>query len=197
MTELHPLVRAAGEGRLPEWARAGESRRAHMARVAELMDAWARRAGKGEDEAVRWRAAAWLHDALRDEEEAKLRPWAAQGYPALGDLPELLLHGPAVAFRLREEGVRDGELLDALAFHTVGHPELGELGRALYVADFLDPERPFRREWREELGTRMPAELDAVTLEVLGARIVHLVEARHPIRPETAAFWNSMPGERL
>jgi hypothetical protein len=37
----------------------------------------------------------------------------------------------------------------------------------------------------------MPAEMDEVLLEVLGARLQHLVEVRKTIRPETAAFWSA------
>lgn len=181
------LLRAAARGELPEWSRMGPPRREHVARVVALMDEWAGALGLPEDERIRWRAAGWLHDALREAGPDELRP----GLPgALCDLPPLLLHGPAAAERIAGEG--DREVADAVRYHTIGHPGLGRIGKALYLADFLEPGRDFSREWRTELRARMPHEMDAVLREVLGARIRHLIDERNPIRPETAAFWSTL-----
>jgi len=68
----HPPVSAAAAGRLPRWAAAGEERRAHMARVAALLEAWARDLGLGNRDILRWRAAGYLHDALRDASPRRL-----------------------------------------------------------------------------------------------------------------------------
>lgn len=182
-------VRAAARGELPRWARMSAERRAHAARVAALMDEWAAALGLPADERLRWRAAGWLHDALRDAEPAGLRPRLPERFR---DFPDPLLHGPAAAERL--DGEADAELLDAVRYHTVGHASLGRLGRALYLADFLEPGRDFRPEWRAGLRARMPAGMDAVLAEVIGARIRHLLDERRPIRPETVAFWNAVVG---
>lgn len=186
---LPPLVAAAARGELPAWARAGAARREHIARVAALMDEWARGLGLPEEERARWRAAAWLHDALREAPPEELRPLVPEEFR---HLPGPLLHGPAVAARIAGEA--DASLQDAVRFHTVGHPRLDRLGRALYLADFLEPGRDFSREWCAELRARMPGELDAVLLEVVAARIRHLLERRKPIRPETASFWSALTG---
>lgn len=182
-------VAEAAEGSLPAWARADGPRREHMERVARLMEEWARESGLPDDQVVRWQAAAYLHDALRDAPPEELRPRVP---PELADLPPRCLHGPAAAERLRVDGVADGELLKAVAYHTLGHPDLGGLGRALYAADFLEPGRDLRNEWRAGLRDRLPADLDAVVREVLGARIVHLVEKGSALRPETVGFWNAL-----
>jgi 2-amino-4-hydroxy-6-hydroxymethyldihydropteridine diphosphokinase len=188
----HPLVEDAARGRLPSWAEASEARRAHMARVAALMGEWSEDLGLPEVERQRWLAAAWLHDALRDAEPDTLR---SRVPPTMQGFPGPLLHGPAVAERLRMEGVHDGELLLALAYHTLGHPGLGRLGQALYAADFLEPGRDLLNDWRGALRAKMPEELDAVVRELVAARIVHLVERGSPMRPETVAFWNRLAWE--
>lgn len=160
-----------------------------MARVASLLSSWAEAFSLSEAEALRWAALGYLHDALRDADPKVLRGGVA---PGLNDLPGLLLHGPAAAERLRVDGVDDGELLQAVTYHTLGHAGLRRMGRALYVADFLEPGRDLLNEWRASLRTRMPGELDEVVREVLGARIVHLLDRRGRMRPETIAFWNAL-----
>lgn len=183
------ILEHAAEGRLPDWAVASDERRAHMDRVAELLGSWAGSLGLDDEERPRWLAAAHLHDALRDEDPETLRPRVP---PDCRELPGPLLHGPAAAERLRVDGMEDGELLTAVAFHTVGDPRFGRLGRALYAADFLEPGRPYRPDWRAELRGRMPDDLHAVVLEIARSRIAHRLECGDPIVPRTLAFWNRL-----
>ncbi len=190
---MHPVVVDAARGTLPAWAVAGEERRAHMARVAALLGAWAEALDLDRDDAQRWRAAAYLHDALRDEEPRLLRPLVA-GEDR--ELPGPLLHGPAAAARLRTEGVRDEPLLRAVAYHTVGDAGFDRLGRALYAADFLEPGRSFLVERRAALRRRMPEGLDEVVFLIAQARIASLVERGDRICPRTLGFWNAFAGER-
>ena len=189
----HVLLSAAAAGELPPWAVATPQRRAHMARVAELLGTWAEALCLDEGERARWRATGLLHDALRDERPETLR---GRVPASLRDLPGPLLHGPAAAERLRVEGVLDGELLRAVAFHTVGDAAFGRLGRALYAADFLEPGRSFLPEWRAQLRARMPQGLDEIIFEIAGARIANLVERRTTIVPRTIDFWNALVAER-
>jgi HD superfamily phosphohydrolase YqeK len=182
-------VERASRGELPAWAVVGPRRRAHIARVAALLDEWAISLGVPSEERARWQAAAWLHDALRDAPSRDLRPLCP---PVVRDLPGPLLHGPAAAEKLRAEGVTDSLLLNAVAYHTVGCADFGDVGRALYLADFLEPGRGFEPLWRASLRARMPQRLEDVLREVAGARIAHLVEVGKMIRPETIAFWNQI-----
>ena len=188
----HPLIQAAAEGTLPEWAAVSPGRRAHMVRVSELLSAWADALGLSEWDGCRWRAAGFLHDALREVAPDLLRPKVP---PNQSSLPGPILHGPAVAERLRAQGVLDRELLLALTYHTVGHASLDMLGRALYAADFLEPGRAFSPEWRAGLWTRMPMELDAVTRDIVGARVRHAVDRGLDLLPETVEFWNALVTE--
>ena len=188
---LHPLVAEAAVGRLPRWASVRPARREHMRRVADLLEDWARAEGLEPEERHRRRALGFLHDCLKDVPEEELRK---QLEPPFSDLPGGLLHGPAAAVRLAREGIDDTEILDAVCHHTLGHPKLGPAGLALYAADFLEPGRHLRNAWRTELRARMPGDRDAVVREILGARIIHLVEAQRPLHPHTVEFWNAMTG---
>jgi 2-amino-4-hydroxy-6-hydroxymethyldihydropteridine diphosphokinase len=159
-----------------------------MSRVAGLLDAWARARGCAEADRQRWVAAGWLHDSVKDEEPETLRPWVSG---ELRGMPGPLLHGPAAAARMEDDGVSDRELLHAVTYHTLGHPELGSLGRSLYAADFLEPGRRPRRGWRRGLRARMPEEEEGVLREIVRARVVHLLDRDRPVYRETVEFWNT------
>lgn len=186
-SELSPLVRAAANGELPDWARAGAERREHIARVADLLEEWAAALGLPPDERTRWRAAGWLHDSLRDGDPAELRSLLA---PPLDDVADNIVHGPAAAAMIGSDA--DDELRDAVRYHTLGHPSLGRLGRALYLADFLEPGRKSEAKRRAKLREKMPGKMNKVLRKVVARRIRYLLDDKKPIRPETAAFWSDL-----
>ncbi len=181
------ILQEAAEGRLPDWAVAGKSRRRHMERVAGLLDEWAGALRVGAEERARWRAAGFLHDVLREATPADLR---SRVPVELRSLPGPLLHGPAAAERLRDEGIVDEAFLRAIAFHTIGHPDLDAMGRALYCADYLEPGRRDPDGWKGKRRARFPKRPDFVTFEVLRSRIRSILDAERPLPAATVAFWN-------
>lgn len=138
---------------------------------------------------MRWRAAGFLHDALRDALPGELAPTLSERFRAL---PESAYHGPAAAARLEAAGVDDRELLAAIRWHTLGSPGFGTLGKALVAADTLEPGRTERPAWRRELRERAPEELDGIVTEIVANRIGYLLHARSPVHPQTLGFWNSL-----
>lgn len=186
---IHPVLSAAADGDLPAWAEASPRRRAHMARVADLMGTWSNAFVATPADTVRWRAAGMLHDALRDADPLSLEPLVA---PDLGRLPGPLLHGPAAAARLRADGVSDEPLLFAVAWHTTGHPDLDTMGRALYMADYLDPGRHTAPADAEARRAGVPTDLTGTLEAVVGARIGHALDGRQPLLDPTVRFWNSL-----
>lgn len=178
---------AAGE--LPDWALIGPARRAHAGRVAALLGEWAHRLGLDAADVTRWRAAGWLHDALRDAEADALR---AEASPPFDSLPDAYLHGPVTADRLAADGIDDAELLDAIRYHTLGRAGLGLLGRALIAADYLEPGRHADPVWRATRRARMPADFDDVVRDVAAAKLRGSADAGTPVRTSFAGFWNSL-----
>jgi 2-amino-4-hydroxy-6-hydroxymethyldihydropteridine diphosphokinase len=160
-----------------------------MERVADLMAAWAEQRDGSDAERTRWRAAAWLHDCLRDAPAERLRPWV-EG--RLARLPASFLHGPATAARLEAEGVDDADLLAAVRYHTLGWPGLAAIGRALIIADYLDPGRPQHAEWRAQQRARMPDDMDEVLRAVVRAKLEKSLHVNLFIQPEMLALWNSL-----
>jgi HD superfamily phosphohydrolase YqeK len=172
---------------VPAWAQVSPERRAHIGRVAELAARWADRLAVAPDERRRWLWAVWLHDALRDADAATLARWAPDA-PGPGELR----HGPASAARAAADGERDQGVLDAVRFHSLGYAGWDMVGRVLYCADYLEPGRTFKREWRAELAARYPDAPDDVLRTVAADRLRQLVESRWPIPEPTAGFWNSV-----
>ena len=186
---VHPIVAAAAEGRLPEWAVAGAGRRQHMERVAGVLEGWAREMGLGGEDIARWRGAGILHDALRDASPAELAGILPNRFRKL---PRSAHHGPAAAILLRAGGVSDRGLLRAVRWHTLGSKKFGKLGKAVYAADFLEPGRSGKRKWRSGLRARASDELNPVVTEILKNRIDYRVRAELPVHPRTIGFWNSL-----
>jgi HD superfamily phosphohydrolase YqeK len=187
------LLEAAARGELPPWAHVSRQRLAHMERVAELLGDWAAGLKLSPAEQRRWRAAGLLHDALRDHPPEELRHLVPENLRTVGGK---LLHGPAAAERLRADGVADEPLLLAISFHSIGHPDLDELGRALFIADYIEPGRRYDPAKLAVLRARMPASRTEVLLEVLQTRMARLLGDGRPIRSETAAFWNRLNAAR-
>lgn len=180
-------ARSAGAPGLPAWACVKPKRRAHIERVVALLEQWADALAVAGDERVAWLDAGWWHDALRDADEATLRALVPDG----GDIVELL-HGPAAAARLEREGERRAEVLDAVRWHTVGYPQWSRVGRALYMADFLEPGRTFARADRAFLARQVPFDFDGIFRQVVRERIAWTIREGNRLFPETVSLWNGL-----
>ena len=175
------------ESGLPVWAQAGEKRISHIQRVTSLLRAWGAAMRLAPDEANAWIDVGTWHDALRDAPEAELRTITGDRTSPLG-----LLHGPAVAIRLEADGERRMGVLDAIRYHTVGWAKWDRTGRALYMADYLEPGRKFLAEDRGFLASQVPHNFDGVFRQVVRFRLEWSVREGNHIFPETVALWNSL-----
>jgi HD superfamily phosphohydrolase YqeK len=172
---------------LPAWAQVSEARRGHIERVTALLDAWAASLAIPALEAAAWRDAGRWHDALRDAPEDELRRiTGVTGGPAK------VLHGPAAAEVLVREGEARADVLAAIRYHTIGHVGWARTGRALYMADFLEPGRKFARADRDFLAAQAPHDFDGVFRQVVRIRIEWALREGHPVFEDTIALWNSL-----
>lgn len=170
---------------LPEWARVGERRLAHIARVTALLDEWSASLGLAPDERQAWHDAGAWHDALRDAPADELRRLTGHD-----QRPVNILHGPAAAERLEREGERRRDVLEAIRWHTLGNPEWGPVGRALFMADFLEPGRPFMQNDRTFLAQHVMHDVDGVFRQVVRMRVEWTLREGKEVFPETVALWN-------
>ena len=138
-------------------------------------------------EAQAWIDAGAWHDSLRDASEEELREITGDN-----DTPEALLHGPAAAAKLESEGETRRDLLDAIRYHTVGWPKWARTGRALYMADFLEPGRNFMQADRAFLADQVPTAFDAVFRQVVRIRIEWVLREGKGLAMETVSLWNAV-----
>lgn len=172
---------------LPEWARVSEKRRAHIARVVHLIGRWSDELGLDAAEASAWRDAARWHDALRDAPEPELRALISDT-----GLGASLLHGPAAALRLSQDGEKRVHVLEAVRWHTVGWSRWARTGRALYMADYLEPGRSFSTMEREFLVSIVPYRFEAAFRQVVKHRLEWSLREGNALFPETVELWNSL-----
>jgi HD superfamily phosphohydrolase YqeK len=172
---------------LPAWACVSEKRQKHIARVVALLEAWAAAMRVAPDERRAWIDAGRLHDALRDAPQEQLRALAGD----MGGEPDML-HGPAAATMLEREGEARRDVIDAVRYHTIGSGDWARTGRALYMADFLEPGRSFSKSDRAFLAEHVPHDFDGVFRQVLRARLAWSLHEGHSLFPETVALWNAV-----
>lgn len=172
---------------LPAWANVSERRLAHIERVTALLDQWSGELGLPPDEAQAWHDVGAWHDALRDAGEHELRTWAGDA-----PWPVSVLHGPAAAGRLIHDGETRRDVLEAIRWHTLGNPAWGRTGRALYMADFLEPGRPFARAERAFLARHVRQDFEGVFRQVVQLRLEWTLREGKPVFPETAKLWNQL-----
>ncbi len=184
---FEPVPADAAAVELPSWAIVTPKRRAHIARVTALLDHWARVMRVSPAEATAWHDAGRWHDAFRDADEPTLR-----GLLPDSSLAFAVLHGPAAAIRLASEGETRNDVLDAVRWHTLGSSSWARAGRALFMADFLEPGRKFMADERAFVAAQVPNDFEGAFRQVVRLRLDLTLREGGTIFPETAALWNSI-----
>ena len=149
------------------------------------MHQWSVALGLTEVERSAWRDVARWHDALRDAPVEVLRALTGND-----DMPERVLHGPAAAVRLQQEGETRHTVLEAIRWHTLGLASWDRTGQALYMADFLEPGRTFATRDRAFLASLVPLDFDGVFRQVVRLRIEWTLREGKSLFPETVELWN-------
>jgi HD superfamily phosphohydrolase YqeK len=172
---------------LPDWAEVKPSRRKHIRRVTRLLMAWADEMRLPDAERLAWVDAGRFHDALRDASVEELRRLADSAVTEVE-----LLHGPAAATRLAYEGEMRRNVLDAIRFHSIGSDRWDRVGKALYMADYLEPGRTFDVDRRARLAEVVPGDFDESFRQVVVARMEYAHQQNYTVYPESVALLESV-----
>lgn len=93
------------------------------------------------------RTAAFLHDIAKNLEIDEIKRILKDSNWKIDELESTLdsvLHAPAGAVIAKTEfGIDDNEILEAVRYHTLGHPDMGLTAQIIYAADFIEDGRSF------------------------------------------------------
>lgn len=134
--------------------------------------------------------AALLHDYAREIKDDALLFLAEKSGWTINLVERnqpMLLHGPVAAYLVNQElGIEDGEILEAITYHTTGHPKMSPLASILYVADMVEPGRIYPGV--EELRKLAFHDLNSALLACLDHNIRYLLKRGvliHPLSIQT------------
>ena len=134
-----------------------------------------------------------MHDLAKCFSPSQLLTVAeAEGWtldPAERDCPHLL-HAPVGAIVARDTfGVTNPQVLNAIAHHTLGSPEMDALGCVVYLADGLEPGRGDTPQL-QHLRQLSYVDLWQATYETCVFSLQHLLENKRPMHPRTILTHN-------
>ena len=159
----------------------------HSLRVMEAAGELAQRHGL---DGERTMLAALLHDCARGRKNAELLALASEYGLSLREVDRespVLLHGRVGAELARLElGIDNREVLDAIRTHTAGHPEMDPTGKAVFLADLIEPRRPFPH--REALEAAAFDDLDRALLMGVEGNLGHCRRRGLTIDPDSLAL---------
>ena len=132
------------------------------------------------------------HDVARAMPDQQLLDRAEQlavpVTPLERSLP-ILLHGPVGARILKQEdGLDDESVYQAVYWHTTAHPSLDRLGKLVFLADKLDPQKRAAYPYLSELMDLAVQDLDRGVLEFTSRELIARTqrgEMVHPVLVET------------
>ena len=108
------------------------------------------------------------------------------------DFP-LLLHGPVGAELLRkEEDLNDDILYEAVRWHSTAHASLDPLGKLVFLADKLDPQKAAVYSYQAKLHDMALESLDLALLEFLSREMAKRIEGGGTVHPASVDARNSL-----
>ncbi len=166
---------------------------AHIQRVREIAAELAPLHGVDPQRAS---LAALAHDVARAMSGVELLAHARRlGVPVGfvdGQAP-VLLHGPVGAEILRrEDGLGDKSIHSAVYWHTYAHPSLDALGKVVFLADKLDPQKAGRYPYQPRLKELAGVDLDGAILEFLTNELAAQTQRGHLIHPQLVETRNHL-----
>lgn len=133
-----------------------------------------------------------MHDVCKDMSEKQQLALIARGNIVLDPVsvrsPQVL-HAPAgSAWLQRELKLQDGEILNAVRYHTTGRGGMSVFEKIIYLADLTSEDRDYPDfAYTKSLCDK---NLDAGMLYALAYTISSMVQKRQPVCPDTLEAYN-------
>lgn len=138
--------------------------------------------------------AGMLHDIVKYFPDEKLRIMIERRPDISNDYLQYshkLWHAPAGAVYVEETfGITDREILNAIINHTTGRKGMSALEKIIFLADYIEPDREFPGV--DEVRAASVDSLDGAVIEELRRMIVHLLDQRQRVYPDTFNAYNDL-----
>ena len=172
-----------------------EKRYAHSMRTADTLAKLCKNYGLDEEKG--WLAGI-AHDMCKNCSDEELFALAKKDGNPISSLEEskpALLHGRAAAVLIQEKfGVKDPEIIDAIANHTFGSVDSCDFALLLFVADKIEPGRPQSTdEYRANLFAKS---CHGIVLAVLEENIEYLTARGKSVAEPSLALAEKLRGEK-
>ena len=96
----------------------------------------------------------------------------------------------------KEYGIDDPDILNAIAYHTTGRPDMSRLEKIVFIADFIEPLRD-QAENLPEARKLAFEDLDLCVYNILESTIRYLERRNSPIVPDTVRAYEWYRDRRL
>lgn len=135
-----------------------------------------------------------LHDCARDMPRNALLHTAQTFGIVVGSIERrelALLHAP-IGARLAQTvyGITDAEVINAIAVHTVGGPQMDLLSTIIYLADYIEPNRNFPGV--DKLRALAQNDLSVAMIEAFDHSIQYIISRGGLIHPATVEGRNQL-----
>lgn len=136
-----------------------------------------------------------LHDCASELSASKysyyIKKYKIKFDPITKKIPELWhsFIGPYAAFE--EFNIKDGEILEAIKFHTAGNMDMGPIAKVLYIADYAEVHRKYYSSTKIRAKIKTNISLDELLRLVLKYKLSYLIEEGKLIHKNSVDMWNA------
>ena len=167
-----------------------------QAHIYRVRDVALELASRHDIEPERAELGALAHDVCRAVSGDSLLRMSAEMGVSVSDVEQdfpILLHGPVGAELLRrEEDLIDPDLYEAVRWHSTAHASLAPLGKLIFLADKLDPQKAAVYSYQAKLHDMALESLDLALLEFLSREMATRVERGETVHPASLDARNSL-----
>ncbi len=161
----------------------------HSLNVAESAVELARLYGGDTDKAY---TAGLIHDCCKDTPAAEQLTFMLRNGMELNECEinaAKLYHAMCGSLYIQKEfGVTDGDIINAVRYHTTGRKNMSLLEKIVFIADFIGAERDY--DGVEVMREKAVRSLDEAIVEGLGFTIKDLIHKGVLVHPDTVDAYN-------
>ncbi|MGL4624159.1 MAG: nicotinate-nucleotide adenylyltransferase [Culicoidibacterales bacterium] len=159
----------------------------HTMGVVETAVALARCHGLNERQC---HVAALLHDYAKATPKAELHDYMSHYFPEEPFIAPIA-HAYVGSITIQEDlCITDPEVIDAVRYHTTGHPDMGVVAKCIFIADYIEPNRQFLGV--EQARQIAYADLEAGLRHALAQTNAYLQAKGKMIHPDSHALFEKL-----